>query len=579
MMRDATNWLAATLLLWFCALTSPCVHAASEGHTSLPPLQGQWALLIGIAQYQDSNIPALSGPAHDVAAMREVLQTRWCFPAQHIRTLQDRQATRQGILQALKALLADSAAGDDILIYYAGHGTSLHDSQHHLPMPHDTGALVPWDYRLASADPANLIVGRSDLRPLLMQMEAHGRKVWLVADACYSGQLVRNTGDDRDPQALPARLLTMELGNTARRAVQENASASATPITPWPYRKVQMLAAASAGTRAVEIPPGQLARTPTRDGKPHGAFTDALLRILHGELPADFNADGVLSLDEVHRASAEFMDRRPYNHSAQRLPLVFEDEQALGQSAVLRARNVAAQAKEGAVPALRVRIASSKPPFTQALAGVPHLQVVSDGKTADLVLAQNGPYWLLKSEHGALLSQIDSSLPDARQRLRGQLVQQAWVAHIGGLARQYRKGAVPVELGPPGNSGRVKIGAPVHFVLRPAQDAVLVVLDVDANGKISVPFPKTGAQMVARKGGTRLKVPDAFQGDSFTVGEPIGLDYQLHFAFDVLPEGLDALRGQEGLDAEDERVRVFVNGLAKLRGRFGFAQTVLRVEP
>jgi Caspase domain/Domain of unknown function (DUF4384) len=579
MMRGVANRLAATLVLLSCVLTGPCVHAASEVGTPLPPLKGQWALLIGIGQYQDKRIPALAGPAHDVAAMREVLQARWDFPEQHIRTLQDRQATRKGILQALKALLEQSAAGDDILIYYAGHGTSQHDSARHLPMPHDTGALVPWDYPYDSKDPAHLIIGRSDLRPLLLQMEERGRKVWLVADACYSGQLVRNTGDDRDPEALPPRLITLEPGNTARRTAQENASASATPITPWPYRKVQMLAAASAGTRAVEIPHDQLRRTPTRDGKPHGAFTDALLRILHGELPADFNADGVLSLDEVHRASAEFMDNRPYNHSAQRLPLVFEDEQALGQSAVLRARNVAAKATGGAAPVLRLRIDSSQPLLTQALAGVPHVQVVAAGKAAELVLTQNGPYWLLKSEHGGLLGQIDSKLPDASQRLRGQLVQQAWVAYIGGLARQYRKGGVPVELGPPGNSGRVAIGSPVHFVLRPAQDAVLVVLDVDANGKISVPFPKTGAQMALRKGGTRLKVPDASENDSFTVGEPIGLDVQLHFAFDVQPKGLDALRGQEGLDAEDERVRIFVNGLAKLRGRFGFAQTVLRVEP
>ena len=315
--------------------------------------------------------------------MQQVLQARWGFPAAQIITLQDRQATRRAILQALQALLTQSAPGDDILIYYSGHGTSLHDSSSQLPMPHDTGALVPWDYQKASANPAQLIIGRSDLRPLLLQLEAGKRKVWLVADACYSGQLVRNTGDDHNPEALPPRLLTQEPTNTARRATQENASATKSPITPWPYSKVQLLAAASAGTRAVEIPTGQLKRTPTRDGKPHGALTDALLRILHAELPADFDADGFLSLDEVQRASAEFMDGRPYNHSAQRLPLVWEDEHGLGQNPVLRAQNVAAQPDGAAAPRLRLRVDSEQAALQRALAGVPHVQVVKAGTAAE----------------------------------------------------------------------------------------------------------------------------------------------------------------------------------------------------
>ncbi len=581
MMRQALSRaiLAAALLAGVGAVWPGTASAAPAAPATTPAPAQQWALLIGIGQYQDAGIPQLTGPAHDMAAMRAVLQARWGFAAERIRTLQDRQATRSAILQAIDTLIQQSAAGDDILIYYSGHGTSLHDSASHLPMPHDTGALVPWDYRKASQDPAQLIIGRSDLRPRLLQLEAGNRKVWLVADACYSGQLVRNTGDENDPHALPPRLLTHEAGQRARRSLEENASATREPITPWPYRKVQLLAASGAGARAVEIPDAQLGRTPTRDGKSHGALTDALLRILHGELPADLNADGYLSLDEVQRASAEFMDSRPYNHSAQRLPLVAEDEHGLGQMAVLRLPNVAAKPSGGAAPRLRVRLDSAQPALVRALNGVPHVQVVQAGAAAELVLAQNGPYWLLKSGHGALLSQVDSNSGDAALRLRGQLLQQAWVAYIGGLARQYRHSAVPVELGPPGNSGRVKLGDNVNVVLRPVKDAVLVVLDIDANGQISVPFPKTGAQMTARTGGARLIVPDGHSADFFTVGPPTGLDVQLHFAFDAVPAGLDALRGQEGLNADDERVRVFVNGLAKMRGRFGFAQTVLRVEP
>jgi hypothetical protein len=576
--------LAALCLPVHLPMSAPARAAASAPPPTpdparAKPLARQWALLIGIGQYQDASIAPLSGPPHDVAALREVLLARWGFPAAQVRTMQASQATRSAILQALRELLANSAPGDDILIYYSGHGTSLHDSASHLPMPHDTGALVPWDYRKASLDPAKLIVGRTDLRPLLEQLEAGKRKVWLVADACYSGQLVRNVGDERNPHDLPPRLLTHEAGQLAQRSVAENASATAKPISPWPYRKVQLLAAASAGTRAVEIPATQLASTPTRDGKPHGALTDALLRILHGELPADFDGDGYLSLDEVQRASAEFMDRRPYNHSAQRLPLVWEDAQGLGQQPVLRAVGVAAKPAGGPEPSLRVRIDSAQPAFDRVVGGLPHLQLVDRGAEAELLLVQNGPYWLLKSGHGAVLGQVDSQQAEAVDTLRGQLLQQALVAHIGGLARQYRHSALPVELGPPGSAGRVVLGSHIQYVLRPVRKAVLVVFDIDAHGKISVPFPGNGAQMFPREGGKMVHIPDGNEVDYFTVGKPTGLDYQLHFAFDAVPGGLAALCGQEGLEADDKQVRVFVNGLAKMRGRFGFAQTVLRVEP
>ena len=47
------------------------------------------ALLVGISQYQDKDIKSLEGPAHDVAAMRDVLVQRWGFKSDDIRTLVD----------------------------------------------------------------------------------------------------------------------------------------------------------------------------------------------------------------------------------------------------------------------------------------------------------------------------------------------------------------------------------------------------------------------------------------------------------------------------------------------------------
>ncbi len=182
--------------------------------------------------------------------------------------------------------------------------------------------------------------------------------MWVIADTCYSGELVRSSFAPISSE-LPARLLTLRGVQVRPRYEKDHLSANASAKlerAPYPYSRVQFLAAAASGELAREIPFDQLAKLPTRDKKPHGALTDALLRVLHSEIAADLNRDGLLSLHEVQIACAEFMASRPYNHSALRLPNLHEDRKSLGQQAVLSARNVALKARPGALPALKLYV-------------------------------------------------------------------------------------------------------------------------------------------------------------------------------------------------------------------------------
>src|SRR5690242_5232981 len=79
------------------------------------------ALLIGINTYQA--VPSLSGSLNDVAAMREVLITRWGFDARNVRTLTEREATRAGILAALQQLVREAGPSDVVYVHYSGHGS------------------------------------------------------------------------------------------------------------------------------------------------------------------------------------------------------------------------------------------------------------------------------------------------------------------------------------------------------------------------------------------------------------------------------------------------------------------------
>ncbi|WP_338845281.1 caspase family protein [Massilia sp. W12] len=577
--------------LCFCALcfSALCLPWPAAAETAAKPLRGQWALLIGINEYQDKNIRPLHGPVNDVAAMQEVLIKRWGFPAAQVKTLVNAQATRAAILQGLQDLQKHSAPGDDLLIYFSGHGSSAHDLENRIPVPLDTGLLAPWDYPLASRDVGKIIVGRSDLRPLLLQMEARGHKVWVITDACNTGEVVRAPGDAQNllierylsinHDLRPRRLGELQ-GQAAKKRQTEANSAGQASISPWPYRQLTLLAASSAGQAAVDIPQGVL---PTIDGKAHGALTDALLRILHGQVAADFNGDGILSLEEAQRAAVEFMSLRPYDHVAQRLPNSAEDSFAVGHAPLLRARGVAGKpAKVDPAPlslALERKLAKL-PALQRALQGIAHLQLRhGDDKSADLRLIENGADWVLESGLRQRLVTFDSEQAATPERIRTVLRQHAFIHHLSAVARRYRRESLPVELQPVGNSGVLRIGQQIWYTMRPRSKAVIVLLDVDADGKLTVGYPDYCPPTGVGENGSLIRIPFS-AGIHFKVSPPTGLNSQFHFAFDDAPPALSKLcgLGNTTLGLDDERITLFVQSLQKQEGKFAFAQTWMRVE-
>ena len=301
--------------------------------TSLPAAADSHALLIGVSRYRFSEGKPiersidLEGPQFDVRALAALLQSRWQVPAANITTLENEQATRDAVLRAIDALETRAAPGDTVLIYFSGHGTSALDSTLSLPVPDGSGAFAPHDY-----DPergiATLVVGRTDLRPRLARLETQDRHVWVVADACYSGRLVRSQVVE---DALPSRYLPRPPRST-RDNMRRAAPAEALPDEPYPYQRTRFLSASAEGEIAVDLDRRVLARYPTRDGQPHGALTDALLRVLAGELPADSDRSGTLSLEEAHRALGAFLAGRGIAQSPQKLPALAEDRAGLAQA-------------------------------------------------------------------------------------------------------------------------------------------------------------------------------------------------------------------------------------------------------
>jgi hypothetical protein len=533
------------------------------------------ALLVGVGQYPDKD-NRLEGPAHDVEAMRQVLVQRWGFAPERVQTLVDQAATRQAILQAVKGLVQRTQPGDEVLVYFSGHGTSALDPALGLPLPHGSGAFIPVDADLGHPNPvAQLVVGRTDLRPVFEQLDKGGRKVWFVSDSCFSGRQVRSLAS-----ALPSRMIPLpnanqqSLSEGARQRFQQAASQP----DPWPYQNVTFLAASAEGETAKDIPSGFIKHFPTIDGKPHGAMTDALLRVLHGQEPVDANGDGQATLHEVHQAVGRFMAQRAYGHTPQRLPAVKDDTQAAGQRPLLAGKGLAAVQGSAAKPVFDVAVEPGLPGDLQRrLQALPDTRLVGHDAPAAvrLGLSKDGQTVLVRSAGSDVIARVPAGNAPT---LLGTLQQLAWVNKMDALAQHSQRGVLPAEIAPAALGGTFRVGEKLHFVVRPDKDAWLMLLNVDSAGKVSVLYPYQPSEVALLKAATARAIPGDQPRQQIQVQEPLGMDMQLVLAFDEKPTNFDKWVQRLDMPPGDPRLAELERMVHNAKGRLTYARTELRVE-
>jgi hypothetical protein len=135
------------------------------------------ALIIGINDYKDPNIPDLVTAINDADAMANLLSERYGF---EVELLLDRKATKEAIYRALRSLASSTEADDSVLIYYAGHGD--------LDRLTKDGWWIPVDAK--GGDPVTYL-NNYLVQTYMRSMKA--RHVLLISDSCYSGTLFGQT--------------------------------------------------------------------------------------------------------------------------------------------------------------------------------------------------------------------------------------------------------------------------------------------------------------------------------------------------------------------------------------------------
>ena len=143
-------------------------------------VEGMFALIIAVNQYDDPALPRLSTAIADGVAITTVLHDRYGFETTFLP-----DASGGDIMSAFGKYQSLSETSS-LLIYYAGHGDYDRTA--------DTGYWLPRNAKKA---------GRTDYIPAVEITDRiraiRARHILLISDSCYSGRFTRTSGDEAPP--------------------------------------------------------------------------------------------------------------------------------------------------------------------------------------------------------------------------------------------------------------------------------------------------------------------------------------------------------------------------------------------
>jgi hypothetical protein len=492
------------------------------------------ALLIGISVYnQESGVPALDGPRHDVEALRGLLTSSMGFPEDNVKVLQDQDATFVRILSELNGLKKRVKPGDYVVFYYSGHGTSYGDpAARTWGLDPNTGAILPWDIKVGTPDEvrAKLILGKQHLRPVFSALDSVAT-VFAIFDTCYSADAAKSIRVQRT-RYVPLGLLA---GGASRglRSVNDLDADLATMAarqdpTPFPYHQVISLAAAGKFQPACDISAEDVRRHPelTFDHQPHGVLTDALMRGMKGA--ADKNRDGVVTHDELYsyllEASVNWSHRPVLQASA--------DAKGILKGAAFQAVRPPApdrqqQKETGKFTEICIKAEQLRPEVVARITGIAGVKV-SDSCGSGLIVrpANAGGFDLFQASGIAINS---DALPE--DKLLARIAAEPEVQQLLNLGSE-QKMNLDLRIKPDDKSVYTG-GSPIGFEVRTNEPAFLLMLNIDTTGAVTVVYPY---QMLILRNQANQFEPIGAGGQ---VSAPFGIEYMKLFAFREKPAGLE----------------------------------------
>jgi hypothetical protein len=530
------------------------------------------ALLVAVGQFRDPALKSfeLKGPAIDIDSVQQTLTSQWGFAPGDVLALRDQEATHARILAEISALEQRTSKGDTVLIYFSGHGTSANADDNSFDLPYATGAWVPYDLDYSSPPAANksLVVGRRDLVPRLKRLDEGGRWVVVVSDSCYSGQVVRSFGQTFSH----TRFLPMNSRDLGVAHVAAPIGARPQP-PPYPYLHVVLLSGASDSETGADIStPQALQQAPTLDGKYHGAFTDAFLRLLKGQL-----LPGAFNYAQAREAMNSFLEHRNFAQHPQLLPAIAEDPQDVGSNSFL-GMNLPAMPTPEAAPmpsagreVLHIRLENVAAPLRARIAAIPGVAIVDSG--GDLALRQSGDQVQLMGPAGDPVSTSAATDPSLIKRIAAQ----AWLNRaipVGGDKLGLRADTDP------GSRGNTYVQCESFvFEVRLQKPAYVMLLDLDSQGNLTVLYPAGPLERRVVPSGVATAIPGIDPKDHIVVTPPFGTDLVTVMAFERQPAFFVELTGAQRFATDGNRAEALAKGLAGTAGAVSVRQITVNTYP
>jgi hypothetical protein len=221
------------------------------------------ALCIGINDYPGTKMD-LEGCVNDAKDWRSLLENR----GYAVTSLHDADATRALVLEALKALVGGAVDGDSLVLTFSGHGSWLPDDDADEPDARDE-MLCPYDVM------EDQYLLDDDLHETFLT-KADGVRLYVIADCCHSGSVVRYApapvSAGADTPVLKARFLPPYVFARGDRLLERAIDRAAG--TPAPT-KLQYSALLFSGCQDTEF-----SYDTAFKGRPNGAFTRTAIDVL-----------------------------------------------------------------------------------------------------------------------------------------------------------------------------------------------------------------------------------------------------------------------------------------------------------
>ena len=167
------------VFIWQLCLFQLCTGPVRAVADPNRPVKDKWALVVGISQFKDPSLN-LRYPAKDARDFTDFLVKSGRFASDHVKLLQDKDATRENMLDTMgdKWLPRVSGPDDLVLIYISTHGSpsTMDVGGTNYLLAYDTDKDRMYSTGIAMQDLTRIIKGR-----------IQSDRMVIILDACHAG--------------------------------------------------------------------------------------------------------------------------------------------------------------------------------------------------------------------------------------------------------------------------------------------------------------------------------------------------------------------------------------------------------